>query len=158
MLLIYIDDILYVCLWWFFFSSRIRHTRCALVTGVQTCALPIFLDLGFRPLAIILADCLFILVLLQIVHAVAADVADGDARLFGILARELRQLLAALLRHFGDRQAEHLAIDDRVEAEPRRADRLVARAAVRLVPHLHRQHARLGPAAGRKSGGEGKSM
>src|SRR3546814_18080630 len=29
----------------FFFSSRRRHTRCALVTGVQTCALPIWLDL-----------------------------------------------------------------------------------------------------------------
>src|SRR3546814_8482552 len=29
---------LYIC---FFFSSRRRHTRCALVTGVQTCALPI---------------------------------------------------------------------------------------------------------------------
>src|SRR3546814_793028 len=27
----------------FFFSSRRRHTRCALVTGVQTCALPIYL-------------------------------------------------------------------------------------------------------------------
>src|SRR3546814_13246715 len=26
----------------FFFSSRRRHTRCALVTGVQTCALPIY--------------------------------------------------------------------------------------------------------------------
>src|SRR3546814_8804028 len=26
----------------FFFSSTRRHTRCALVTGVQTCALPIF--------------------------------------------------------------------------------------------------------------------
>src|SRR3546814_5391632 len=25
----------------FFLSSRRRHTRCALVTGVQTCALPI---------------------------------------------------------------------------------------------------------------------
>src|SRR3546814_14088279 len=38
---------MYVCLlllWsdWFFFSSRRRHTRCALVTGVQTCALPIY--------------------------------------------------------------------------------------------------------------------
>src|SRR3546814_9044427 len=28
----------------FFCSSRRRHTRCALVTGVQTCALPIFID------------------------------------------------------------------------------------------------------------------
>src|SRR3546814_6350779 len=27
--------------WCFLFSSRRRHTRCALVTGVQTCALPI---------------------------------------------------------------------------------------------------------------------
>src|SRR3546814_10694540 len=26
----------------FFFSSRRRHSRCALVTGVQTCALPIY--------------------------------------------------------------------------------------------------------------------
>src|SRR3546814_1874596 len=31
----------------FFFSSRRRHTRCALVTGVQTCALPI-LTAGIR--------------------------------------------------------------------------------------------------------------
>src|SRR3546814_5022389 len=30
----------------FFFSSRRRHTRCALVTGVQTCALPILLLAG----------------------------------------------------------------------------------------------------------------
>src|SRR3546814_5798968 len=29
----------------FFFSSRRRHTRCALVTGVQTCALPISFSL-----------------------------------------------------------------------------------------------------------------
>src|SRR3546814_5664057 len=31
---------------YFFFSSRRRHTRCALVTGVQTCALPIFSEFG----------------------------------------------------------------------------------------------------------------
>src|SRR3546814_13406031 len=34
-----------LCFWLvsiFFFSSRRRHTRCALVTGVQTCALPIY--------------------------------------------------------------------------------------------------------------------
>src|SRR3546814_2241924 len=31
-----IDDVLFFC------SSRRRHTRCALVTGVQTCALPIY--------------------------------------------------------------------------------------------------------------------
>src|SRR3546814_4833413 len=33
-------SVIYV-LFCFFFSSRRRHTRCALVTGVQTCALPI---------------------------------------------------------------------------------------------------------------------
>src|SRR3546814_1781152 len=31
----------------FFFSSRRRHTRCALVTGVQTCALPICVAISF---------------------------------------------------------------------------------------------------------------
>src|SRR3546814_7576870 len=32
---------MYYMIYVFFFSSRRRHTRCALVTGVQTCALPI---------------------------------------------------------------------------------------------------------------------
>src|SRR3546814_5840503 len=36
-----IGVILYFAMFIFFFSSRRRHTRCALVTGVQTCALPI---------------------------------------------------------------------------------------------------------------------
>src|SRR3546814_9171682 len=36
----------FVFFFFFFFSSRRRHTRCALVTGVQTCALPIFAALG----------------------------------------------------------------------------------------------------------------
>src|SRR3546814_4540031 len=41
----------------FFFSSRRRHTRCALVTGVQTCALPIWIarglvDAGVRRLVV----------------------------------------------------------------------------------------------------------
>src|SRR3546814_880943 len=38
-------------MFFFFFSSRRRHTRCALVTGVQTCALPIFLEIVERILA-----------------------------------------------------------------------------------------------------------
>src|SRR3546814_6830668 len=57
----------------FFFSSRRLHTRCALVTGVQTCALPISrrascgvrpvlaerkLDRSTRPAASTLAHCL----------------------------------------------------------------------------------------------------
>src|SRR3546814_13059198 len=35
-----------VCFLFFFFSSRRRHTRCALVTGVQTCALPILIGVS----------------------------------------------------------------------------------------------------------------
>src|SRR3546814_3647123 len=52
LLLVFVWYICYVvhrCCY-FFFSSRRRHTRCALVTGVQTCALPIChavaLDIG----------------------------------------------------------------------------------------------------------------
>src|SRR3546814_16160909 len=46
----------------FFFSSRRRHTRCALVTGVQTCALPIYQASILAALAVPLfvideADC-----------------------------------------------------------------------------------------------------
>src|SRR3546814_4094573 len=41
MLLIFISFCIF-----FFFSSRRRHTRCALVTGVQTCALPIYSSNG----------------------------------------------------------------------------------------------------------------
>src|SRR3546814_15592134 len=36
-----LDRSLRLMVLFFFFSSRRRHTRCALVTGVQTCALPI---------------------------------------------------------------------------------------------------------------------
>src|SRR3546814_12425981 len=40
-----------MCFAFFFFSSRRRHTRCALVTGVQTCALPICTHTGRRIMA-----------------------------------------------------------------------------------------------------------
>src|SRR3546814_14104552 len=33
---------MFLLMWMFFCSIRRRHTRCALVTGVQTCALPIY--------------------------------------------------------------------------------------------------------------------
>src|SRR3546814_365556 len=40
----------------FFFSSRRRHTRCALVTGVQTCALPILLLENLERIGHVAAD------------------------------------------------------------------------------------------------------
>src|SRR3546814_6889522 len=42
----------------FFFSSRRRHTRCALVTGVQTCALPIYYT-PFADLASVAERCCY---------------------------------------------------------------------------------------------------
>src|SRR3546814_159625 len=42
------DVMYYVVFFFFFFSSRRRQTRCALVTGVQTCALPIFVARAAR--------------------------------------------------------------------------------------------------------------
>src|SRR3546814_10813063 len=40
-----------------FFSSRRRHTRCALVTGVQTCALPIFIRSEDEPKPVLMKRC-----------------------------------------------------------------------------------------------------
>src|SRR3546814_6588516 len=53
--LVYCDWVTYFLFFFFFFSSRRRHTRCALVTGVQTCALPILelaraLQIAAKPL------------------------------------------------------------------------------------------------------------
>src|SRR3546814_4979806 len=40
-MIIFLLFVFFSFFFFFFFSSRRRHTRCALVTGVQTCALPI---------------------------------------------------------------------------------------------------------------------
>src|SRR3546814_4358936 len=83
---------------YFFFSSRRRHTRCALVTGVQTCALPI----SFRARVRALIRRLFAGTELQPPEPalwddvrrrarwVAALDADRDARLQALAARFLR--------------------------------------------------------------------
>src|SRR3546814_2858708 len=46
-----------LCSFFFFFSSRRRHTRCALVTGVQTCALPIWSTCGGGTTSAYMASC-----------------------------------------------------------------------------------------------------
>src|SRR3546814_13817876 len=56
----------------FCFSSRRRHTRCALVTGVQTCALPISRN---RLAAAVVRNAYPVVPALAAVnHAIAADV------------------------------------------------------------------------------------
>src|SRR3546814_7354274 len=46
---LYLRVLIFVLLIFLFFSSRRRHTRCALVTGVQTCALPIYASNLLKP-------------------------------------------------------------------------------------------------------------
>src|SRR3546814_15259454 len=60
----------------FFFSSRRLHTRCALVTGVQTCARPISKGVGFLPLLLI---PVFIALRRLGFHGIAA-IARGQSR------------------------------------------------------------------------------
>src|SRR3546814_7412288 len=70
----------YLCI--VFFSSRRRHTRCALVTGVQTCALPISRDH--------LIDGIHTTVVPGLVPGNLLALAQGDAlrRLCSIASRE----------------------------------------------------------------------
>src|SRR3546814_8993529 len=61
----------------FFFSSRRRHTRCALVTGVQTCALPILFYFG------IMAD---VTPPVGLASFAAAAISGGDPMRTGLVA------------------------------------------------------------------------
>src|SRR3546814_10847212 len=67
----------------FFFSSRRRHTRCALVTGVQTCALPI--SLGSLPLTVLSRGrrSLVSVVAVRQVGVAAVPGTEGRLRLLG---------------------------------------------------------------------------
>src|SRR3546814_5587449 len=83
----------YVCCFIFFFSSRRRHTRCALVTGVQTCALPIWVGVitGGRLILVEQKDELIkklgrktlTLNLAEQLEAVPAELADWKLELAG---------------------------------------------------------------------------
>src|SRR3546814_4745025 len=67
MMSVYSFSVCWLCVdcFCFFFSSRRRHTRCALVTGVQTCALPIstLIEIGSRRTATTCGDQFHALVL-----------------------------------------------------------------------------------------------
>src|SRR3546814_12053880 len=62
-----------------FFSSRRRHTRCALVTGVQTCALPIYPEDKRLPQDAALArqECLAMVAVLER-HMAGREFMAGD--------------------------------------------------------------------------------
>src|SRR3546814_5414443 len=66
----------------FFFSSRRRHTRCALVTGVQTCALPISFE----------ESPMFVFVKTIVISAVVLLVFAGSAHAETISPRRLLEV------------------------------------------------------------------
>src|SRR3546814_697394 len=83
----------------FFFSSRRRHTRCALVTGVQTCALPIWGHLSGS------FDSAETEVIERALDLAGSPDADGEVRTF---AQKQGQALADVCRFFLDHQSNKL--------------------------------------------------
>src|SRR3546814_8409787 len=81
---------------WFFFASRRRHTRCALVTGVQTCALPICrIEDSARRISDIVSlidEIAFQTNLLALNASVEAARAGEAGKGFAVVAQEVRAL------------------------------------------------------------------
>src|SRR3546814_17808043 len=107
----------------FFFSSRRRHTRCALVTGVQTCALPICEQAA--PVAGMVPAFAQIDMEVEIDRAAIAEVdvrpLDIDARPVGgeedVGGEGFAVLLYNLGKTLGAVLLAHLAHELRIEAE-----------------------------------------
>src|SRR3546814_20185305 len=96
-------DYYYTLIIWFifFFSSRRRHTRCALVTGVQTCALPIFETVVRAKAAIQLGEDVGDAAQIK-VAPVGPDIPESGGAVVGrerhgIIAQAVLKLLAGLL-------------------------------------------------------------
>src|SRR3546814_279454 len=125
----------YVC--FFFFSSRRRHTRCALVTGVQTCALPI--SPVARPFRTI-AGC-------PTRPSAVRDVGAGDSRAHSA-RRDARSVPAPAIRPCFRTQRRQASPDPRHRGQlfPETALRWPAPVrllvlAIGVLPHQHRTQA-----------------
>src|SRR3546814_5381652 len=94
----------------FFFSSRRRHTRCALVTGVQTCALPVCRGPQTVPIALRCGAP-------AIRPAQRADVVEANAVVTHHLLRGACRQLADLERLADDEVVDRVRCAE-VEAEP----------------------------------------
>ena len=89
-------SIMYVCVCFFFFSSRRRHTRSGRVTGVQTCALPISREASMR----FLWHCSIYYVMennLVVGCMTVINQTEIDMTAFSLLARVLRIMTPFLL-------------------------------------------------------------
>src|SRR3546814_17103817 len=94
----------------FFFSSRRRHTRCALVTGVQTCALPISVALELDAVVDVDAAHLRLGVALGQLELGVLEIEDLLAERFALLRVLGRPLDRDLRRGDGaDRRQQTLA-------------------------------------------------
>src|SRR3546814_3272429 len=84
----------------FFFSSRRRHTRCALVTGVQTCALPIYGMLEGRHVSTALAmeDSEVCVIRLSQIDHVSSRLPSLQHQMRRLMSRELGQIGRASCR------------------------------------------------------------
>src|SRR3546814_10123862 len=84
----------------FFFSSRSRHTRCALVTGVQTCALPILGQAQFAKLLI----CREVIIIRPFAPCLQRNAMPSPD--FAVLDRRMREKekRRLLTFHFGKKQ------------------------------------------------------
>jgi hypothetical protein len=80
-----------------------------------------------------------LLELAQVVHHVAADVADRDSPLLGDVADDLDQLAPALLGQLRDAKADQIAVIGGSEADVRLEDRSLDRLDRALVVRLDRQ-------------------
>src|SRR3972149_7500788 len=73
------------------------------------------LHLGRERVVLVLAHLVVLLGPLEMLHAVAADIAHGDARLLGVFVGDLGNLVTPLLVELGDGEAQRLAVDHGVE-------------------------------------------
>src|SRR3546814_8390363 len=100
----------------FFFSSIIRHTRCALVTGVQTCALPISAPLSLAASARIrFSNALDMLMVISISY----DVNSGASSINTIISEDcdgmrLDRALAMLMPDLSRERLKALILDGKV--------------------------------------------
>src|SRR3546814_5826352 len=100
----------------FFFSSRRRHTRCALVTGVQTYALPILTPNG-KFLARVEGPRTGNVLLRRTQYKVADDPLRSVPIVRGIVtakAANQRTVLRRALRDHGDRKIGRASCRERV--------------------------------------------
>ena len=111
---------------------------------IATCWSVIFCTSSSAAPLVVFGDLVVLEQLLQPVVGVAAHLADAVAPLFGVLVHQLRQLLAPLLGQRGNRNADHLAVGGRIQAEVGAADGAFDRGDQRRIERLRDDHRRFG--------------